>query len=77
MFEQTKTVGGAEVIIYQRGVGTEQAIHGAYHNGEGNWYVVAWDKRGRFNPDQRVMCDLIESAPKKMSKAPRPGPEAA
>lgn len=76
MSEKTKTVGGAEVIIYQRNVGTEQAIHGAYHDGEGKWYVAAWDKRGRFNPEHRVMCDLVESAPKTPTKAPR-GPEAA
>jgi hypothetical protein len=69
-YEQTKTVGGADVIIYQRNVGTEQAIHGAYHNGEGDWYVAAWDNTGRFNPERRVSCDLVESLPKKQAPEP-------
>lgn len=69
-FEQTKTVGGADVIIYQRNVGNERAIHGAYYDGEGEWYIAAWDSGGRFSPERRVACDLIESLPKKTAPTP-------
>lgn len=70
--EFTKTLGGAEVKIYERGVGKQRDIHGAYTDGQGNWYPIAWDKNGQFKPYDkdgkynkkiRTQLDLVESLP--------------
>lgn len=72
MFEETKTVGGSLVRIYQRRVGPDQNIHGAYFDGQSNWYQMTWGSDGRFNPEQPVAVDLIESLPAQTN-----GPEVA
>jgi hypothetical protein len=74
-FEQTKTVEGVDVIIYQRDVGFEKRIHGAYKaimdDGQEDWFLMSWDSRGRMHDTVRRKSDLIESQPKMPTKAPR------
>lgn len=83
--ELTQTIGGAVVKIYERGVGLEGDIHGAYSDGVGNWYPIAWDKNGQFNPYDRegnynrkfrTQLDLVESMPDVEQPAPM-SPEVA
>lgn len=62
-FEQTKTVAGSDVVIYERHVGPDQKTLGAYSDGEGDWHMATWDLEGRYNPERRVAIDLVESVP--------------
>lgn len=60
IFEQTKTIAGSDVVIYQRGIGPFKMIHGAWRENE-DWYVAAWFEDGCYHTSEPRALDLIES----------------
>lgn len=58
----TTTVKGVDVRIYSKETGPHGKIHGAYHDGTGNWHIASWQSTGYFHPyDQKQgqhRCDM-------------------
>lgn len=58
----TTTIKGVEVRIYSQDTGPHGKIHGAYHDGAGNWHMASWQSTGFFHPyDQKQgqhCCDM-------------------